>query len=99
MVLGINDAPITSYIVATISGIISMLLPKLVTNTDYKNIRYFIKPAYNNNILKINLRTSIISLKIVHIILIICSLVKKGRDKNERRASNRRSYVCSHGFN
>ncbi len=95
--IGIEDAIYTSYSVATIASILSILLPHLVKEQDIKKVKYEINPIYNT--LTFNLKLdSIISLKIVHIIYVIYNLVKKGRDKNER-TSNRRSYAYSHEFN
>lgn len=95
--IGIEDAIYTSYSVATIASILSILLPHLVKEQDIKKVKYEINPIYNT--LTFNLKLdSIITLKIVHIIYVIYNLVKKGRDKNER-TSNRRSYAYSHEFN
>ncbi len=95
--IGIEDAIATSYLVAIIASILSIILPHLVKKEDIKNIKYEINPIYNTLIFNLKL-DSIINLKIVHIIYVIYNLVKKGRDKNER-TSNRRSYAYSHEFN
>ncbi|MCI8361560.1 MAG: hypothetical protein HFJ41_00060 [Clostridia bacterium] len=95
--MGIEDAIATSYLVAIIASILSIILPHLVKKEDIKNIKYEINPIYNTLIFNLKL-DSIINLKIVHIIYVIYNLVKKGRDKNER-TSNRRSYAYSHEFN
>lgn len=95
--IGIEDAIYTSYAVAIIASILSILLPHLVKKQDIENIKYEIKPIYNTLLFNLKLN-SIISLKIVHIIYVIYNLVKKGRDKNER-TSNRRPYAYSHEFN
>lgn len=95
--IGIEDVIYTSYTVAIIASILSIILPHLVKKEDIQNIRYEINPIYNTLTFNLNL-DSIISIKIVHIIYVIYNLVKKGRDKNER-TSNRRSYAYSHEFN
>ena len=95
--MGIEDAIATSYLVAIIASILSIIPPHLVKKEDIKNIKYEINPIYNTLIFNLKL-DSIINLKIVHIIYVIYNLVKKGRDKNER-TSNRRSYAYSHEFN
>lgn len=95
--IGIEDAIYTSYAVATIASILSILLPHLVKKQDIEKVKYEINPIYNTLIFNLKL-DSIISIKIVHIIYVIYNLVKKGRDKNER-TSNRRAYAYSHEFN
>lgn len=62
-----------------------------------KNYKYQITPIFQNkNLYKINLNC-IIQLKMVHIINVIYIFSKKGRsDKNERTASNRKSYGYSY---
>ena len=92
--LGLEDAPITSYVVATIASIIGILIPKV--SKKIVNCKYNINPIYNGeNQIYIKLN-SITSIKIVHIIYVIYILNMKGRDKNER-TSNRRSYGYSYG--
>ena len=107
--IGLDDAVITAYIVGIIGAIISILLPKTVNNIYNKNkarkvnkisnkkIKYQIIPAYNQKTFDVYLE-SIINIKIVHIIFVIYTLLKKGRNKNGR-ASNRRTYAYSHEFN
>lgn len=95
--IGIEDAIITSYTVAIIASLLSIMLPHLVKKEDIKKVKYEIKPIYNTLMFNLSL-DSIISIKVVHIIYVIYNLVKKGRDKNER-TSNRRPYAYSHEFN
>ena len=95
--IGIEDVIYTSYTVAIIASILSIILPHLVKEEHIQNIRYEINTIYNTLTFNLNL-DSIISIKIVHIIYVIYNLVKKGRDENER-TSNRRSYAYSHEFN
>ena len=93
--LGIEDAPTTSYIVAVISSILGIILPKV--SKKLSNCKYTITPIYNGkNQVKIELN-SITSIKIVHIIYVIYILSMKGRDENNERTSNRRSYGYSYG--
>ena len=87
--IGIDDASLLSYIVASVSSIISIIMPYVADNK--KKIRYLITPQYNKNVFDFNLK-SIISIKIVHIIYVIYILVKKGRI-NYERTSDRRSYA------
>ena len=95
MNLGLENAVITSYIVATISSIMGIL----ISFASRKIIKcdYLINPIYSGrNIFNLEL-DSITSIKIVHIMYVIYILSKKGRVKNERTTSNRRSYDYSYG--
>lgn len=102
--IGTEDAILTSYIVAIIASVIGIILPYLVDKNYKKDCKYKINPIYNINILNLHLN-SIISAKIVHIICVICNLVKisklknKESEKNGRTTSNRRAYAYSHEFN
>ena len=93
--IGLEEATLTSYAIAIISIILSIILPKYAKNN--KNIKYVLKPIYNRNILNITYE-SIVSLKVVHIIGMLFYLLKKGRDKYGR-TSNRRAYDYSYEFN
>lgn len=95
--VGIEDASLTSYTVAIISSLLSIILPHLVKKEDTKKIKYEVNPVYNTFTFNLNL-DSIISLKIVHIIYVIYNLVKKGSNKDDR-TSNRRPYANSYEFN
>lgn len=93
--IGLEDAPITSYIVAIISSIIGIILP--IVSKKIRNYNYTITPIYNGkNQIKLELN-SITSIKIVHIIYVIYIISMKGRDENNERTSNRRSYGYSYG--
>lgn len=97
--IGIEDAVLTSYLVAIIASLISIILPHLVKNRSNKEIKYIVKPIYNKTEFNMDL-DSIISVKIVHIIYILYQLVKKGKErKSNERTSNRRAYAYSHEFN
>ena len=92
--IGINDAIYTSFFVAAISTLISILLK--LTLKDLKKCYYRILPIYGKgNIIKLNLNC-IINLKLVHIINIIYLISKEGRSEKYVRTSNRRSYDYCH---
>ena len=96
--IGLEDAAITALVVGGLSSIISIILPFLLKPTNLKNCRYLIMPLYmQKNLYNIKLK-GIIKLKVVHIIYVIYILVMKRRDEDER-ASNRRTYDYSNGFN
>lgn len=96
--VGVEDAILTSFIVAGLGSIIGIVLPFLIEQKNKRNCKYFVNPLYmQKDLYNIKLE-SIIKVKMVHIINIIYILTMKGRDKNER-ASNRRSYDYSNGFN
>ena len=80
MEIGYEDASILPIITALLNSIVSITLLKM--NANKKDTKYFIKPNYNTDILKIYF-DSIISIKIVHIIYVMCKIIKKGRMKNE----------------
>lgn len=87
---GTKDALLTSIIVPIFSTIISMIYYKINEKDSY----FKINPLYiDKNIFEIKLKC-IISIKVVHIIYIICKIIRKRVDKNER-ASNRRAYAYS----
>lgn len=95
--LGVISPVTTSFLVATISSIISIALLYLATSLKKERYIYNIKPLYyNKNLYKINLNC-IIEIKMVHIINIIFILIKKGRKKNEQSTtSNRKPYAYSY---
>ena len=95
--LGVISPVTTSFLVATISSIISIAFPYLATSLKKERYIYNIKPLYyNKNLYKINLNC-IIEIKMVHIINIIFILIKKGRKKNEQSTtSNRKPYAYSY---
>ena len=86
MEIGYEDASKLSVIVGLLNSIVSIILPGLKARKE--DIKYFIKPNYSNNTLNISF-DSIISVEVVHIIYMICKIIKKGRMKDER-TSNRR---------
>lgn len=98
MNIGTKSPLVTSFLVVTISNVISLLLPNLVNNLKDNRYFYNIKPLYyNKELYKINL-DCIIEIKMVHIINVIYYIfLKKGRRKNEQSTtSNRKSYAYSH---
>lgn len=99
MNIGTEDAVLTSYIVAIIASILSIILPQLVDKKDIKKCKYIINPIYNNNLLNLHL-DSIISIKIVHIIYaVIYFIINNKESERNERTSNRRTYAYSHEFN
>lgn len=95
--IGTEDAIITSFLVAIISVIISVLLPHIVKKYEENKYHYKIVPLYvNKNVYEIKF-DCIIEIKMVHIINILYYFLKKRRGENhEQRASNRRSYGYSY---
>lgn len=94
--LGTEDTIYTSFAIFIISTIISNILPHLVKENNYHNIRYELSPLYNGkNVFSLNLN-SIIYVKMVHIINIIYIVLRKRRDEENERTSNRRAYAHSY---
>ena len=97
--IGTEDAVLTSYTVALLASAISILLPNIVCMKNRKKCYYAVLPKYENkNEYQIEF-SSIIRIKIVHIIYSIYMHKKqvKGEEKNER-TSNRRFNEYSHEF-
>ena len=94
--IGTEDVILTSFIVAVISTLISIILPYLIKRYQKDKYYYKILPLYNNNAYEIKF-DCIINIKLVHIINILYYQFKKGRKKNDgKRTSNRRSYGYSY---
>ena len=94
-VLGLEDAAYTAYLITFINTVISIIILKKICYYSSKKYNYNIKPLYiNQNIVNLELNC-IISIKIVNIISIIFSILKKGRVKNNERTSNRGTYAYS----
>lgn len=88
------DNMITSFSVAIISSIISIILARSIKKYDKDKYYYRVTPIYEYKpIFKIKLNC-IIDIKIVHIMNIIYILLKKRSVENNERTSNRRTYVC-----
>ncbi|MCL2860312.1 MAG: hypothetical protein FWF46_07175 [Oscillospiraceae bacterium] len=87
--VGTEDVLITTVLIVVISTIFSILFKKAIKKYDSKKYFYNITPVYTNkNILKLTL-SSIINIKIVHIIYVIILLIK-GSGLNNERTSNRK---------
>lgn len=92
MKLGTEDAVLTSFLITTISIIITFLIARKI-----ENIKYNVRPVYIDEIyLNLSIKC-IISIKVVHIINIIKELKRKDRDKKNGRPLNRRTYASSNG--
>ena len=97
MQIGLESPVLTAFTVTTLSSIISIFLPYVATSEKKEQYEYVITPIYQNrNLYKIEFNC-IIQVKMVHIINVISSILKKGRsDLNERTTSHRRSYGYSY---
>ena len=97
--IGLENPITTSFTIALIASAISIILSNIISKSKrlQNTYKYQINPIFQNkNLYKINLNC-IIQLKMVHIINVIYIFSKKGRsDKNERTASNRKSYGYSY---
>ncbi len=88
--LGTENASFTSILIPIISTIISMLLRDKIK--DYKNQHFIINPIFTNqNLINLEL-SSIIEIKMIHIIDSIYVLNKKEGVNKYERTSNRRAY-------
>ena len=92
--IGTEDAALTAIIIGILSTIISIMIRKKIKNVNVQ--RYKIIPKYCNlNLINIDI-SGIFGIKVIHIINVICILVKgKGESKNER-TSDRKSYGYSY---
>ncbi|MCI9246333.1 MAG: DUF2953 domain-containing protein [Clostridia bacterium] len=97
MQVGLENPVVTAFAVTSISSIISIFLPYVAVSKKKEHYEYAITPVYQNqNLYKIEFGC-IIQVKMVHIINVISSFLKKGRsDLNERTTSHRRSYGYSY---
>jgi len=87
--LGTENSILTSYIVASISSIISILLARRIDDFSNDKYEYQIIPEYiDKNVLKLSINC-IISIKLVHIIYMIYVLKRKD-DVKYGGTSNRR---------
>lgn len=96
--IGTYDVIITSAIIAVISSAIGIVMAKLIDNYKKEKYEYIIMPVYKNkNVINLSLNC-IIQVKMVHIISIIFTLLRKRKEKRKYvRTSNRRSYDYSYG--
>lgn len=87
--IGTEDVILTSFLIAIVSIIISIVLSKSMDKYDEKKFKYLITPIYSNkNMIIIDLNC-ILYIKLVNIINILFELLGK-RSDNSERASNRR---------
>ncbi len=95
--IGTKDVIITSAMIALIGSFVGILLPKWIKQYRHEKYKYKIMPVYQNqNVIKLSLNC-IIQVKVIHIINIIFTLVKKRKEsKKHERTSNRRSYDYSY---
>ena len=86
--LGTQDAALSAILVGVISSVIGIILK----NQTYKEQRFEVIPLYmNKNILNLKLN-GIFRINLIHYIY---KNILKGRDENERKSSDRRSYAYS----
>ncbi len=69
---GTGDAILTSYLIAIIGSIIGILLPHITQPKQRKECHYFVTPIYQEKNLYHIYVDSIICVKMVHIISIVC---------------------------
>lgn len=96
--IGTENAVLTSFLIPTISTILSILIAKNQEEKHEKIIKqqFQITPIYQNkNLINFSLE-GIFELKMIHIITTICILKKKRRVDKHERTSNRRSYDYSY---
>lgn len=95
VIIDLIDIMPTTLAIPIISTIVSMIIEKSAKEYKKEKYKYAIIPNYNTNLMvKIKLNC-IISIKIVHIIEVIYTMLKKGSEKNDEGTSNRRTYVRS----
>ena len=93
IILSTNNAMTTSIIVAFLASAMAIMLAK--KQISEKNVKYNIKPIYNNQNLIIGEFSGIFQIKMIHIINIYVLKRKEGV-KNNERTSHRRSYDYSY---
>ncbi len=95
--LGTYDVIITSAIITILSSLLGIAIAKVIEHYDRQKYEYIMIPIYQNkNIVKLSLNC-IIQVKVVHIINIIFTLIRKRKEKEkDERTSNRRSYDYSY---
>lgn len=91
--ISLFDPITTSLSVAVVSTILSILLANSIQKYNSENCKYKIEPCYYDKAsIKINLNC-IISVKMVHIISIINSSLKKESVEKNGKSSDRRAYA------
>ncbi len=95
--LGTKDVLITSAMIAFLSSILGIAIARVIKKYQEEKYEYKMIPVYQNkNIINLN-ANCIIQVKMVHIIGIIFTLVRKRKEKQKHeRTSNRRSYDYSY---
>lgn len=95
--LGTKDVLITSAIIAFLSSALGIAIARVIKQYKEEKYEYKMIPVYQNkNIINLNLNC-IIQVKMVHIICIIFTLLRKRKEKQKHeRTSNRRSYDYSY---
>ena len=95
--LGTKDVLITSAMIAFLSSVLGIAIARVIKKYQEEKYEYKMIPVYQNkNIINLNLNC-IIQVKMVHIISIIFTLVRKRKEKRKHeRTSNRRSYDYSY---
>lgn len=79
--IGLQDAVLTSYVVAIISSAIGITLPHIVKSQNIYKCKYKILPVYNYvDTISLQLN-SIISIKIVNIVILIYNLLKRKKQE------------------
>lgn len=95
--LGTKDVLITSTMIAFLSSVLGIAIARVIKKYQEEKYEYKMIPVYQNkNIINLNVNC-IIQVKMVHIIGIIFTLVRKRKEKQKHeRTSNRRSYDYSY---
>ena len=96
--IGTENAVLTSFIIPVVATLLTYILKNNIKNNVIKSEenKFKIKPIYyNQNLLNI-LFSGIFEIEMIHIINIICILIKKEGVKEYERTSNRRTYGYSH---
>ena len=85
--IGVDDVVITSYIVPFICSLIAIVLPRITSKENIKNIKYKIEPAYNmKNIYHLKLTTTL-EVKVDNILSSIYN-IHKNRKQNKKLCIN-----------
>lgn len=96
--IGTENAVLTSFIIPIVATLLTYILKNNIKNNVIKSEenKFKIKPIYyNQNLLNI-LFSGIFEIEMIHIINIICILIKKEGVKEYERTSNRRTYGYSY---
>lgn len=92
IIIGTEDILLTTYSIPIISTAISIIINKYIKN---KKESYFeIKPVFEEKNLLIIYLQVLFKIKLIHIIKIVCYILKEKREKHGK-TSNRKSYGYS----